>query len=63
MRWGILAGVAVALTLGPAIITIGSRFGLFEPERAMRIRFWRRIGTTIARWPGPILTASLALGP
>ena len=58
---GILAGVAVALTLGPAIITIGSRFGLFEPKRAMRIRFWRRIGTTIVRWPGPILVASLAL--
>lgn len=58
---GILAGVAVALTLGPAIITIGSRFGLFEPKRAMRIRFWRRIGTSIVRWPGPILVASLAL--
>jgi RND superfamily putative drug exporter len=27
----------------------------------VRIRFWRRIGTTIVRWPGPILTASLAL--
>jgi len=58
---GILAGVAVALTLGPAIVTIGSRFGLFEPKRSMRIRFWRRIGTTIVRWPGPILVASLAL--
>jgi transport protein len=58
---GILAGVAVALTLGPAVITIGSRFGLFEPKRSMRIRFWRRIGTTIVRWPGPVLTASLAL--
>ena len=58
---GILAGVAVALTLGPAIITIGSRFGLFEPKRSMRIRFWRRIGTAIVRWPGPILTATLAL--
>ncbi len=58
---GIIAGVAVALTLGPAIITIGSRFGLFEPKRAMRIRFWRRIGTSIVRWPGPILVASLAL--
>ncbi|OBK72990.1 RND family transporter [Mycobacterium sp. 1274761.0] len=58
---GILAGVAVALTLGPAIVTIGSRFGLFEPRRAMRIRFWRKIGTSIVRWPGPILVASLAL--
>ena len=59
---GILAGVAVALTLGPAIITIGSRFGLFEPKRAMRIRFWRRIGTTIVRWPGPILIAIVGAG-
>jgi putative drug exporter of the RND superfamily len=58
---GILAGVAVALTLGPAVITIGSRFGLFEPKRAMRIRFWRRIGTSIVRWPVPVLTAALAL--
>jgi RND superfamily putative drug exporter len=58
---GILAGVAVALTLGPAVITLGSRFGLFEPKRTMRIRTWRRIGTTVVRWPGPILAASLAL--
>jgi RND superfamily putative drug exporter len=58
---GIITGVAVALTLGPALITIGSRFGFFEPKRAMRIRFWRRIGATIVRWPGPVLVASLAL--
>jgi RND superfamily putative drug exporter len=58
---GIVSGVAVALTLGPAIVTIGSRFGLLEPKRAMRIRTWRRIGTSVVRWPGPILVASLAL--
>ncbi|HEY9266346.1 MAG TPA: RND family transporter [Mycobacterium sp.] len=58
---GIIAGVAVALTLGPAIVTLGSRFGLLEPKRAMRIRTWRRIGATVVRWPGPILVASLAL--
>ncbi|MGP4055783.1 MMPL/RND family transporter [Mycobacterium sp. 4D054] len=58
---GILAGVAVALTLGPAIVTVGSRFGLLEPKRAMRIRAWRRVGATVVRWPGPILVASLAL--
>ncbi|GJF13709.1 putative membrane protein, mmpL [Mycolicibacterium cyprinidarum] len=58
---GIVAGVAVALTLGPAIITVASRFGLLEPKRAMRIRTWRRIGTTVVRWPGPVLVASLAL--
>ncbi|MDZ4265904.1 MAG: RND family transporter [Mycobacterium sp.] len=58
---GIVAGVAVALTLGPAIVTLGSRFGLLEPKRAMRIRTWRRIGAMVVRWPGPILVASLAL--
>nr|WP_099022667.1 RND family transporter [Mycolicibacterium palauense] len=58
---GILVAVTVALTLGPAVITLGSRFGLLEPKRAMRIRFWRRIGTSVVRWPVPILLSSLAV--
>ncbi|OYN79477.1 RND family transporter [Mycolicibacterium sphagni] len=58
---GIVAGVAVALTLGPAIVTVGSRFGLLEPKRHMRIRMWRKIGAATVRWPGPILTGSLAI--
>ncbi|QCH23761.1 RND family transporter [Mycobacteroides salmoniphilum] len=58
---GLLVGVLVSLTLGPALITIGSRFGLFEPKRAMRIRAWRKIGTTIVRWPGPVLAAALSI--
>ncbi|WP_396881440.1 RND family transporter [Mycobacterium sp. SMC-4] len=58
---GTLAGMTVALTLGPAVIALGSRFGLLEPKRAMRIRAWRRVGTMVVRWPGPILVASLAL--
>jgi len=33
----------VALTLGPAIITVASRFGLLAQTRH-RIRFWRRSG-------------------
>jgi putative drug exporter of the RND superfamily len=53
--------VLVALTLGPAMITVASRFGLLEPKRAMRIRFWRRIGAAIVRWPGFILLASIVL--
>ncbi len=52
---GMVVAVLVALTLGPAIITVASRFGLLEPKRAMRIRFWRRIGGAIVRWPGWIL--------
>ncbi len=58
---GILVTLAAALTLGPAVLVIGSRFGLMEPKRAMRIRGWRRIGTAIVRWPGPILVVSSAI--
>ncbi len=58
---GILVAVAVALTLVPAVIAVGSRFGLFEPKRTASTRGWRRIGTAIVRWPGPILVASLAI--
>ena len=58
---GMVVAVAVALTLGPAVITIASRFGLLEPKRPMRIRFWRRIGAIDVRWPGPVLLASLAV--
>ena len=58
---GMVVAVLVALTLGPAMITVASRFGLLEPKRAMRIRFWRRIGAAIVRWPGFILLASIVL--
>jgi putative drug exporter of the RND superfamily len=40
---------------------IGGRFGLFEPKRAARTRGWRRVGTAVVRWPGPILAAACAL--
>ncbi len=58
---GMAVAVLVSLTLGPAVITIASRFGLLEPKRAMRIRGWRRIGALIVRWPVPILVATVAI--
>jgi RND superfamily putative drug exporter len=59
---GMTVAVVVALTLGPAVITIASRFGtMLEPKRAMRIRGWRKIGAAIVRWPGPVLLASIAI--
>ncbi len=58
---GMLIAVFAALTMGPALITIGSRFGLFEPKRIMNTRAWRRVGTAVVRWPAPILVASVAL--
>ncbi|BBX33070.1 transporter [Mycolicibacterium mageritense DSM 44476 = CIP 104973] len=57
---GMLAAVAVAVTLVPAGIALASRFGLLDPKRKMRVRRWRGIGTAIVRWPGPVLAASLA---
>jgi putative drug exporter of the RND superfamily len=58
---GILVALFAALSLGPAVLTLGASVGLFEPKRAMRTRGWRRIGTAIVRWPGPILVAACAL--
>ncbi|OBA76593.1 hypothetical protein A5641_20620 [Mycobacterium sp. 1554424.7] len=57
----VVVAVAVAITLIPAVLTVGSRFGLFEPKRKISYRVWRRIGTAIVRWPAPILTAALAV--
>jgi RND superfamily putative drug exporter len=58
---GVLVVLLASLTLTPAVITIGSYLGLFDPKRAMRTRGWRRIGTAIVRWPGPVLVATIAV--
>jgi RND superfamily putative drug exporter len=57
---GMFTMVAGALTLGPAILTLGSRFGLFDPKRKIKTRGWRRVGTAVVRWPAPILAATCA---
>jgi putative drug exporter of the RND superfamily len=58
---GILVALAAALTLGPAILFLGAKAGIFDPKREVRTRGWRRIGTAIVRWPGAVLAASCAL--
>ncbi|OHU21376.1 hypothetical protein BKG76_12060 [Mycobacteroides franklinii] len=58
---GMVVAVAVAITLVPAVIAVGSRFGLFEPKRKVMVRRWRQIGTAIVRWPAPILVATCAV--
>jgi putative drug exporter of the RND superfamily len=58
---GVLVALVAALTLAPAVLSIGRHFGLFEPARAMPTRRWRRIGTAIVRWPGPILVVTIAV--
>ena len=58
---GLLVVLAASLTLGPAIVVVASRFGVFDPKRAHRERGWRRIGTVVVRWPGPVLVATTAV--
>src|ERR1700739_678867 len=58
---GMLVVVLAGVTLGPAIVFVGSKFGLFERKRAARGRLWRRVGTAVVRWPAPILAVSVAV--
>jgi len=53
--------IAAALTLAPALLTLGSLFGLFDPKQMTRGRLYRRIGASVVRWPVPILAASAAV--
>lgn len=58
---GMLVAVLVALTLGPAVLVVGSRFGIFDPNRVLSVRGWRRVGTAVVRWPLPILAVTCAI--
>jgi transport protein len=49
------------LTLAPALLTLGSLFGLFDPKQMTLGRLYRRIGASVVRWPVPILAASTAV--
>ncbi|MDT5287130.1 MAG: putative drug exporter of the superfamily [Mycobacterium sp.] len=56
---GMVVVVAIAVTLGPAVLFLGTRIGLYESKRPPQSRFWRRVGTTVVRWPAPVFVASL----
>lgn len=58
---GMLAVLAMALTLAPAVLWTASRFGLLDPKRKVKTRGWRQLGTAIVRWPVPILAAASAI--
>ena len=53
--------VAAALTVAPAILVVGSRFGLLDPKRMMKTKGWRKVGTATVRWPKPILAAATSI--
>ncbi len=61
MAIGMVVIVAAALTLGPAVVAVAGKLGALDPKREMRTRGWRRVGTAVVRWPGPILIATIAL--
>lgn len=56
-----LITIAGALTIGPALLSVGSLFGLFDPKQEVKAKLYRRIGTAVVRWPKPILVASVAV--
>jgi len=58
---GLLVAVAVAVTLAPAVLAVGSRFRLFDPRRKLGVFGWRRVGTVIVRWPAPILVCACVI--
>jgi transport protein len=53
--------IAAALTLAPALLTLGSLFGLFDPKRITKGHLYRRIATSVVRWPKPVFAASAAV--
>ena len=61
MAIGMVVIIVAALTLGPAVVTVAGRLGALDPKRKMRTRGWRRVGTVVVRWPGPILVGATAL--
>ncbi|MFI5505830.1 RND family transporter [Mycobacterium sp. NPDC051804] len=54
----LLVVVAAALTLAPAVLVVGSRFGFLDPKRELSTRGWRKVGTVVVRWPKPMIVAT-----
>ena len=51
----ILVIIAAAVTLAPAVLTVASKFGLLDAKRELSTRGWRKVGTSVVRWPIPII--------
>lgn len=55
---GILTTMVAALTLTPALMSLAIRRGYLEPRPSRTAWRWRRVGTAVARWPGPVLVTA-----
>ena len=59
---GMATVVAISLTLGPAVISLATRYRkILEPKRMKRARGWRRVGAATVRWPGAVLVMAMIL--
>jgi RND superfamily putative drug exporter len=58
-----VVAVLGALTLGPALLTIGSRIGWIQPRKARAHPIWRTVGTVIVRWPVPLIAIAALFIP
>ncbi len=59
---GMTIVVASALTMGPALIAVCSRFGrILEPKGVGKQKLWHRVGTATVRWPGAVLVCAVAV--
>ena len=59
----VLVVIAAALTLAPAVLTVASKFGLLDAKHKIASPGWRKVGTSVVRWPIPIflMTAVIAV--
>jgi RND superfamily putative drug exporter len=58
-----VVAVVAALTLGPALLTVGSKIGWLQPRKARANPVWRKAGTIMARWPAPMIAVAALIIP
>lgn len=58
-----VVAVLSALTLGPALLTLGSKIGWIQPRKKRANPVWRKVGTIIARWPVPMIALAALVIP
>ena len=58
-----VVAVVAALTLGPALLTVGSKIGWLQPRKPRANPVWRKAGTIMARWPAPMIAVAALVIP
>jgi putative drug exporter of the RND superfamily len=60
---GMVVAVTGALTLGPALLTLGSKIKYLERQVTPTSPIWRKLGTAIARWPAAMIAIAALVIP